>query len=155
MMDHIYGNVYIGDEGDARNLEPQIEAVLNVAADLHVAHDQTVVAVGVGLDDRSAVDESTAPCNRTEAYVLAADILEILSCHHRLVLVHCRNGVSRSAAVVALWLVQAHSFSLYAALKLIRSRRAGALRRVQRRWPGAAIPHACHEKALYAILGAR
>ena len=152
-MDHIYKNVYIGNSHDARNLAPQIAAVLNVADDLDVRHDPlTTIAVKVGLNDRIATDASTEPCNHFKMYIMAADILEMLSQSNQTVLVYCHEGISRSTIVVAMWLMQEHGFSLHAALKLIREKRAGALRRVRQTYAPARIPHVCHERVLHKLL---
>ena len=152
-MDHIYKNVYIGDSHDARNLAPQIAAVLNVADDLDVRHDpRTTIAVKVGLGDSVSTDVTEGPQAHAKMYIMAADALKMLSRANQTVLVHCHEGISRSSAVVALWLVQEHGFSLHAALKLIRAKRKAALERVRQTYPRARIPHACHERMLRQLL---
>jgi protein-tyrosine phosphatase len=104
MLSRITDKLFIGDSGDAKNLdhlqEVPINGVLNVAFDLDVKEDyyhRGISAHKVGLID--------GPGNKIGDYYAAVLKLDSLLKTKNQVMIHCHAGVSRSPFVTAVWMV--------------------------------------------------
>lgn len=153
-MDNVFDKIFIGNSSDAKMLDPWVKSILNVAADLpSPRYPKRIVSAKVGLHDRLSEDESAEPCNDDTAYILAAKTLRHFQTHTRgHVLVHCHSGISRSTAVVALFLTHYIHFELVEALDHIRKLRRAAFFLHKKRWPLATMPHVSHVSALRRII---
>jgi len=98
-MDKIRHNLYLGDKHDARLiyiLKSPITAILNVAEELATEHHRGVISVKSAMRDK-ADDAIIKTAN------IVKDLQNLISQGHT-VLVHCKQGRSRSPHVIATYL---------------------------------------------------
>jgi predicted protein tyrosine phosphatase len=110
-MDYITPNIAIGHSEDAKNLDKEFDACLNVAFDLDIPVSTNWEYNKVGLID--------GPGNTPDVLIAAVYMLQQLLCRHNKVLVHCHSGRSRSSTVIALYLTFAKGMNFDDAVKLI------------------------------------
>ena len=117
-MNHIINNIWIGNSSDAKNLdqlkEANIDIVLNVAFDLNTPLIDRIVQCKVGLID--------GPGNPFKAFICAVNLLDAL-CKVGSVLIHCHEGKSRSASVLAAYITSKTGCSLDKAYQTIAEKR--------------------------------
>ncbi len=112
----IVEGLFIGSGRDGRDVEQldalQIDTVINVAKDWPLMRDEKRRWINLGL-----LDEPHARLDHVVAPAFAA----ILSGSR--VLVHCITGISRSATVIAAFLIVKRGYSTVDAIKLLRAKR--------------------------------
>jgi predicted protein tyrosine phosphatase len=129
----ILPNLYLGTCGDAAYLpllkRLQITRVLNVAAEADGPPHPEFVKDYLWLKWRDSEEQATLLRERGTFGTLqrAIDFIQSGVDGGGVVFVHCMQGVSRSAAVVAAFLVQHQKISMDAAVALVRQQRPCAL----------------------------
>ena len=119
-MDIIAPNLFLGDSADAQDVlklkDLNIRAILNCAFDLNVNYPSNhFISIKVGMSD--------GPGNIPLLYYLAQDYLRILLSQNEKVLVHCHEGRSRGASIVAYYLAIHGRISLEEAISEIAKKR--------------------------------
>ena len=123
-MDQITNQIYIGSFQDAFSLdllkEKNITAVLCVAAEIEDGYPWDIIYHHVPLFDCPLDgDEIDSP----ELLDIAVKSLETMIKSNHVVLVHCVSGISRSTAVVGVYLSRKDSISFDSAVKQIKRKR--------------------------------
>ncbi|MDY6862601.1 MAG: dual specificity protein phosphatase [Thermodesulfobacteriota bacterium] len=95
-MEYILDRLAIGDIDDARNLSPDIGAILNCAAE-HDTYREGIFYLKIPLIDFEPIEEKYIP-------VATAWIKEKIT--HNSILIHCNAGISRSASIAACYLYE-------------------------------------------------
>lgn len=116
-MDCVTEYIYLGDSADANNRsnclnEHGITAILNCAFDLDRPHYGRVQVI-CGLIDGEG--------NNANMFKYAVEMLRTLVVAGHKVLVHCHEGKSRSASVVAAYLAHYHGMSLEKAIDSLQT----------------------------------
>lgn len=119
----IIPNLWIGSEGDSSNQSffqrHTIRLVVNATANIPIRAPADVQSYRIPVDD--APDENEAMLRHLPTVVLVID--EVLS-HDHGVLVHCRAGMQRSAAVVAGYLMWKLGLTADEAFEFINKKKA-------------------------------
>ena len=113
-MDFVTSRIAIGCSQDAKGFPKKVGACLNVAFDLDIPVNPDWEYEKVGLID--------GPGNNLETLLAAVYMLKQLLERHEKVLVHCHSGRSRSAAVVATYMMCFHQMSLDSAIQLVEDK---------------------------------
>lgn len=118
----IVRNLWIGSEGDSANpgffQRHNIRLVVNATASIPVRAPAEVQSYRIPVDD--SPDENETMMRHFPTVVLLID--EVLS-HGHGVLVHCRAGMQRSAAVVAAYLMWKRGLTADQAFEYINKRK--------------------------------
>ena len=119
----IIKNLWIGSEGDSASpaffKKHNIRLVVNATASIPMLASPDVRSYRIPVDD--APDENETMLRHFPTVVLLID--EVLS-HGQGVLVHCRAGMQRSAAVVAAYLMWKRGLTADQAFEYINKRKA-------------------------------
>jgi hypothetical protein len=119
-------NLFLGNVCDSETFGPTANVVVNCTTDLPFLGDparQTQIRVPV--KDNGDDAQQDALLRHLVDLDLCARIDDAL-CQGRTVLVHCRAGQQRSAAVVAAYLMHAQDLTAAEAVRLVRSRKPDA-----------------------------
>jgi protein-tyrosine phosphatase len=129
-MDFVTNRIAVGSKNDLcqkqRLNKNGITGILNVAKNLDVNHfnpRREDKVEGAFSYDYAKVGMNDSANNRPETLVAAVLMLEQLLERNEKVLVNCRAGASRSATVVALYLVKHKGMTYDEALAMMKTKR--------------------------------
>lgn len=131
-MDEVYTGIYLGNAASASNFDKlrnhNIGYVLNAAYGqdstlnlLEVHSKEAYAEAGIDFCGIEAIDMSSYPLYKH--FKESTDFIRKGLASGKNVLVHCKQGISRSAALVIAYLVEVEKMDVKEALREVRSKR--------------------------------
>jgi dual specificity phosphatase 12 len=118
----IIPNLWIGSEGDSRNpsffKQHNIRLVVNATRNIPVTTSPDVRAYRIPVND-----DPSENATMLEHFPIVVVVIDDVLNFDKGVLVHCRAGMQRSAAVVAAYLMWKRGYTANQALEFINSRK--------------------------------
>lgn len=126
-VNNICKNIWLGNIQIAQNKKfvdnEKIECIINVTKDIPNKFN-SIKSYTYHIRDRDACQKNLMEIMEKSAKNIHENIL-----NGKNILVHCKRGHHRSAAVLAFYLMKYHNKSLIESIKLIKARRPSAFRR--------------------------